>query len=255
MAKLITEFTDTEMFNEMKRRGLVEDESESEDESECEDEIIIQRFKDEHKEDYTKDVEEEPIQRAYIDYETYEKWFSMYYQEEKEHDKDTYFHLEVMKKKNWKEKEMSVWSEMYFKIEPDHEKTNKTFERVKYNEYNTSSYFAMMLCGLDFDDEEEEEEVEVYGCMNCAGDPQTKTESGLCIKCEELNRCGQNEIGELCDVNDITYEGCEELICDDKTKTFNSIPFCIKCFEKHEEEFKKLDKKLFKEFKKQVEGE
>ena len=100
MAKLITEFTDTEMFNEMKRRGLVEDESESEDESECEDEIIIQRFKDEHKEDYTDKVEENPIQRAYIDYETYEKWFSMYYQEEKEHDKDTYFHLEVMKKKN-----------------------------------------------------------------------------------------------------------------------------------------------------------
>ena len=47
---------------------------------------------------------------------------------------------------------MSAWSEMYFKIEPDGE-TNKTFERVKYIEYNTSSCFAMMLSGLDFDDE------------------------------------------------------------------------------------------------------
>lgn len=154
MAKLITDFTDTEMFAEMKRRGLVEDESESEDESECEDEIIIKRFQDNHKDDYTDEVEEEPIEKAYIDYETYKEYFSEFYQQEKEHDDETYFHLELYKKKNWKPKEMSAWSEMYFKIEPDGE-TNKSFERVKYIEYNTSSCFAMMMCGLDFHDEEE----------------------------------------------------------------------------------------------------
>ena len=48
---------------------------------------------------------------------------------------------------------MSAWSDMYFKIEPDGE-TNKSFERVKNIHYNTSSCFAMMLCGIDFEDVE-----------------------------------------------------------------------------------------------------
>tara|TARA_R110000803_G_scaffold33238_1_gene72871 strand:+ start:796 stop:1284 length:489 start_codon:yes stop_codon:yes gene_type:complete len=151
MAKLITEFTNEEMFAEMKRRGLVEGESDDESDDE-EEEVKPEVYEDNHKCDYTDEVEEEPIEKAYIDYETYKEYFAEFYLQEKEHDDETYFHLELYKKKNWKPKEMSAWSEMYFKIEPDGE-TNKTFERVKYIEYNTSSCFAMMLSGLDFDDE------------------------------------------------------------------------------------------------------
>ena len=151
MAKLITEFTNEEMFAEMIRRGLVEGESDDEEE-----EVKPEVYEDNHKCDYTDEVEEKPNEKACIDYETYKEYFAEFYQQEKEHDDETFFQLEIYKKKNWKPKEMSAWSEMYFKIEPDHEKTNKSFDRVKYIEYNTSSCFAMILCGLEFDDFEEE---------------------------------------------------------------------------------------------------
>jgi hypothetical protein len=109
---------------------------------------------DKNKDDYTEDVEEDPIQEATIDYSTYKEYFAEYYQEEKEHDDETFFRLELYNKKDPEPYEMSAWSDMYFKIEPDHEKTNKSFERVKNIHYNTSSSFAMMLCGIDFEDVE-----------------------------------------------------------------------------------------------------
>ena len=108
---------------------------------------------DKNKDDYTEDVEEDPIQEATIDYSTYKEYFAEYYQEEKEHDDETFFRLELYNKKDPEPYEMSAWSDMYFKIEPDGE-TNKSFERVKNIHYNTSSSFAMMLCGIDFQDPE-----------------------------------------------------------------------------------------------------
>ena len=46
---------------------------------------------DKNKDDYTEDVEEDPIQEATIDYSTYKEYFAEYYQEEKEHDDETFF--------------------------------------------------------------------------------------------------------------------------------------------------------------------
>lgn len=112
---------------------------------------------DKNKDDYTEEVEEDPIQEATIDYSTYKEYFAEYYQEEKEHDEDTLFHLELYNKKDPEPYEMSAWSDMYFKIEPDRDlvnQRNKSFERVKHIHYNTSSCFAMMLCGIDFEDVE-----------------------------------------------------------------------------------------------------
>jgi hypothetical protein len=119
-----------------------------------EDVFHCEEEEDKNKDDYTEDVEEDPIQEATIDYETYKNYFAEYYQEEKEHDDETFFRLELYNKKDPEPYEMSAWSDMYFKIEPDHEKTNKSFERVKNIHYNTSSSFAMMLCGIDFEDVE-----------------------------------------------------------------------------------------------------
>ena len=128
---------------------------ESDEEEDSEDDSDSDEEEPEDTHDYTDEVKENPIQEAIIDYETYKEYFAEYYQEEKEHDEDTFFRLELYNKKDPEPYEMSAWSDMYFKIEPDHKKTNKSFDKVKYIEYNTSSCFAMMLCGIDFEDVEE----------------------------------------------------------------------------------------------------
>ena len=166
-------------------------------------------FDDEN--DYKDDIDPNLLKlcsNATIDFETYKEYFAQHYKQEKEHDEDTYFNMFVYAKKDPKPYEMSAWSDIYFKIEPDHEKTNKSFDKVKHTHYNTSSSFAMMLCGIEFEEEEDEEDHDI--CGQTGG------------KCGDFAGCGK------------------KVLCED-TNMFGNTSFCIPCYEKYEEDFKKLE--------------
>ena len=108
--------------------------------------------------DYKDDIDPNLLKlcsNATIDFKTYKEYFTQFYKQEKEHDEDTYFNMFVYAKKDPKPYEMSAWSDIYFKIIPDG-KENKSFDKIKHAHYNTSSEFAMMLCGIEFEEEEDE---------------------------------------------------------------------------------------------------
>jgi len=76
----------------------------------------------------------------------------------KEIDDETFFTIRFWYEKD-KKNEMSVDADMYWNIEDadmsNHEKYSVEFEKIKYYSYNTSSGVALMLCGIEFQEEEE----------------------------------------------------------------------------------------------------
>ena len=127
------------------------------------DEILdahIENVDFDEEDDYKDDIDPNLLKlcsNATIDFKTYKEYFTQFYKQEKEHDEDTYFNMFVYAKKDPKPYEMSAWSDIYFKIIPDG-KENKSFDKIKHAHYNTSSEFAMMLCGIEFEEEEDEED-------------------------------------------------------------------------------------------------